>query len=62
METYNVSHNYNLNILIMMAIVFIGAEQGENRLKTTVYEAREIDYNEYNDKLIRKIKEMAALE
>ena len=46
----------------MMAIVFIGAEQGENRLKTTVYEAREIDYNEYNDKLIRKIKEMAALE
>ena len=62
METYNVSHNYNLNILILMAIVYIGGDQDENRLKTNVYEAREINYKEYNEKLIEEIKEMASLE
>ena len=45
-----------------MASVYIGGEQDENRLKTNVYEAREINYKEYSEKLIREIKEMAALE
>jgi hypothetical protein len=34
----------------------------ENRLKTNVYEVKEINYKEHNERLIREMKEMAASE
>ena len=62
MENYNVSPDYNLNMLILKPLFTFFYEQDENRLKTNVYEAREINFKEYNEKLIREIKEMVALE
>lgn len=34
----------------------------ENRLKTNVYEVREMNYKDYNERLIREIKEMTLAE
>jgi hypothetical protein len=34
----------------------------EKRLKTVIYEVKEMNYKEHNERLIREMKEMAASE
>ena len=65
MEMYNVSWNAidimcftDSSSLIIFCFVIVSM-QDENRLKTNVIEVREMNYKEYNEKLIKDIKELS---
>ena len=57
MDTYNVR-----SALLLLSLIetncLIFTLKDESRLKTNVYEVREINYKDYNEKLLKEIKEM----
>ena len=62
MEMYNVSLWAFWFSRFLIRLPFITFLKDENRLKTNVYEVKEINYKEHNERLIREMKEMAASE
>lgn len=58
MDNYNVMTTLVTRLLYNILCSLFLLFKDEARLKTTVFEVREINYKDYNEKLLKEIKEL----